>query len=250
MGTTYTRQQAAYYDVEDRDDLYETRMPSSARRYKPYETVDDPLMYEKQNTSSIQRRRSSSSASSTSGTTSKTRIPGSYTTTTRQPSGIASGVARPTRTVDVRRNDPIRTHGRGHSKRFYPTLIIGMIVAIALLVGLTSLVSWWQGFHDDMAYGYPRTFHADAVVGHNDTTEHPTHFVFINLHGHIQVIEIPGGDVAKTRIFTGPTLYGSGQDRIPVTGDFVSQQGKINLIVHVGSQDFPFINDGNTFHPR
>ena len=35
MGTTKIRQQPAYYDVVDRDDLYETRIPSSVRRYRP-----------------------------------------------------------------------------------------------------------------------------------------------------------------------------------------------------------------------
>ena len=237
MGTTYTRRQPAYYDVEDRDDLYVTRMPSSARRYKPYETMDDPLVYQNQNTSSIQRRRSS-------GNTTKTQS----VYPTRQPGGAASSAVRPSRTVDVPRNQPAPKR-KPAKKRFYPTLIVGMIVAMALLIGLTSLISWWQGFQQDMTYGYPRTAHLDAVVGHNDSNEHRTHFVFINLHGHIQVYEIPGGDTSKMRIFNGPILDGSGQDLIPVTGNVVNQQGKINLIVHVGDRDFLFVNDGNTFHP-
>lgn len=247
MGTTYTRRQPAYYDVEDRDDLYVTRMPSSARRYKPYETIDDPLVLKNQNTSSIQRRRSSGNTT--------TKNQGVYTT--RQPGSAASSAVRPSRTVDVRPDDRDRDRGRNaknpprkQPRRFVPTLIVGMIVAVILLFGLTSLVSWWQGFQQDMTYGYPRTAQIDAVVGHNDSKDHPTHFLFINLHGHIQVIEIPGGDTSKTRIFNGPVLDGSGQDLIPVTGNVVNQQGKINLIVHVGSQDFTFVNDGKVFHPR
>ncbi|GCE18654.1 hypothetical protein [Dictyobacter kobayashii] len=239
MGTTYTRRQPAYYDVEDRDDLYVTRMPSSARRYKPYETIDDPLVLKNQNTSSIQRRRSNGNTT--------TRTQGVYTT--RQPGGAASSAVRPSRTVDVRRDDRDNMPRR-RPRRLLPTVIVGMIVAVVLLFGLTSLVSWWQGFQQDMTYGYPRTAQIDAVVGHNDSKDHPTHFLFINLHGHIQVIEIPGGDTSKTRIFNGPILDGSGQDLIPVTGNVVNQQGKINLIVHVGSQDFLFINDGKMFHPR
>lgn len=250
MGTTYTRQRPAYYDVEDRDDLYETRMPSSARRYKPYETIDDPLVLQYQNTyqntSSIQRRRSSGNATGTTGrTNTTTRTQNVYTP--RQTSGAATSAVRPSRTVDVRRDNRPRKNTR---KRFKPNLLVGVIVAVVLLIGLASLVSWWQGFQQDLTYGNPRTYQMDAVVGHNDSTAHPTHFVFINLHGHIEVFEIPGGDASKTRIFNGPTLTAPGQDMIPVTGNVVNQQGKLNLIVHVGSQDFTFVNDGTTFHPR
>ncbi len=252
MGTTYTRQQPAYYDVEDRDDFYETRMPSSARRYKPYETVDDPLVLQYQNTyhntSSVQRRRSNANATGATGATSRitaTRTSSAYAP--RQSSGAATSTVRPSRTVDVRRDGHSQKKGR---KRFNPTLLIGMIVAVVLLVGLTSLISWWQGFQQDITYGNPRTSQIDAVVGHNDSAAHPTHFVFINLHGHIEVIEIQGGDASKTHIYDGPTLDGPGQDLTPVTGSIVNQQGKINLIVHVGSQNFLFVNDGNTFQPR
>jgi hypothetical protein len=129
-------------------------------------------------------------------------------------------------------------------------LTIGMVITVALIVALAFVSSWWQGFQDDVHYGYPRTSHLDAVVGHGDSPSNRTHFIFINLHGHIQVIEIPGGDPAHTRIYTGPTLYGDGQDRIPVTGEIVNSQGKANLLVHVGSQEFLFINDGTTFHPK
>ncbi|GCF10729.1 hypothetical protein [Dictyobacter arantiisoli] len=244
MGTTYTRRQPAYYDVEDRDDLYETRMPSSARRYKPYETIDDPLLLQQQYVSSIQRRRSSGNTTKTSSIKTSSVYP------TRHTGSAASRAVRPSKTVDMRRNDyPIQNDSR-RSKRFNPALIIGMIVAVVVMVGLTFLVSWWQGFQQDITYGYPRTAQIDAVVGHNDSTAHPTHFVFINLHGQIEVIEFPGGDTSKPRIFNGPPLSGSGQDLIPVTGNTVNQQGKINLIVHVGSQDFLFVNDGKTFHPR
>jgi hypothetical protein len=252
MGTTYTRQQPAYYDVEDRDDLYETRMPSSARRYKPYETIDDPLVLQYQNTyqntSSIQRRRSSGNATATGtvGRTTTSRTPGVYPP--RQTSGAATSAVRPSRTVDVRYAAPRpRKNAR---KRFMPNVIIGVIVAIVLLVGLTSLVSWWQGFQQDITYGNPRTYQMDAVVGHDDSAAHPTHFLFINLHGHIEVFELPGGDASKTRIFNGPTLTAPGQDLTPVTGNVVNQQGKLNLIVHVGNQDFLFVNDGKTFTPR
>jgi hypothetical protein len=250
MGTTYTRQQPAYYDVEDRDDLYETRIPSSARRYKPYETVDDPKILQYQNTyqnsSAIQRRRSNVNVTGAVRTnttrTTATRTSSAYAP--RQSSGAATSAVKPSRTVDVRRDG--HSQRKSH-KRFKPTLLLGMIVAVVLLAGLTSLVSWWQGFQQDITYGNPRTSQIDAVVGHSDSAAHPTHFVFINLHGNIEVIEMQGGDAAKTHKYDIPTLNGSGQDLTPVTGNIVNQQGKINLIVHVGSQNFLFVNDGKTF---
>jgi hypothetical protein len=249
MGTTYTRRQPACYDVEDRDDLYETRMPSSARRYKPYETVDDPLVLQYQNTyqntSSIQRRRSNGNVTGTTGRmTTTTKTQSVYTP--RQTSGAATSAVRPSRTIDVRRDHRPIKNAR---KRFKPNLIMAVIVVVILLVGLTSLVSWWQGFQQNITYGNPRTYQMDAVVGHDDSAAHPTHFLFINLHGHVEIFEIPGGDASKTRIFNGPTLTAPGQDLTPVTGNIVDQQGKLNLVVHVGSQDFLFINDGKTFRP-
>lgn len=228
MGTTQSRQQPAYYDVMDRDDLYETRMPSSARRYKPTYTTTDDFARTHHITTTIQRRSSAPN---------------------RTMGGVASTAVRPTRMVE-RHTEEIPVHDRNHPKRFYTTIIVGMCVTIALLIGLSSLVSWWQGFQENMTYGNPRTAQIDAVVGHNDSVTNPTHFLFINLHGHIQIIEIQGGDAAKTHVYTGPTLYGANKDSIPVTGEIVDQQGSKNLVVHVGSQDLLFINDGKTFKLR
>src|SRR5215469_16870910 len=74
---------------------------------------------------------------------------------------------------------------------------------------------------DDLHYGRPRTFQIDAVVGQNDSASNPSHFIALNLNGRIEVIEFPGGDASKARIYLGPQLYGSGQDLIPVTLSFV-----------------------------
>ncbi|GAC1360635.1 MAG: hypothetical protein NVS2B12_34800 [Ktedonobacteraceae bacterium] len=229
MGTMYTRRQPIPYDVEDRDDLYQTRPHTSARRYRPHDTMDDPMM---QQATLVQRRRSSLQ--------------------NRRTNGVASNAVTSSQRA-IRHEEEVAPQRRDHERHkrvFMSTLIIGMLVTVALLVSLAFVSSWWQGFQDDIHYGYPRTSHLDAVVGHGDSSSSRTHFIFINLHGHIQVIEIPGGDPAQTRIFTGPTLYGSGQDRIPVTGEIVRDNGKANLLVHVGSQEFLLVNDGTTFHPK
>ncbi len=232
MDTVYTRKQPAPYDVVDRDDIYETRTPSSARRYKPRntkETMPDPITE-----GAVPRRRSGASAKST---IDFSEIP----------------QRRTSKTLRTKYEEPAPEPRKksASSKRFFVTsLVIGMLVAIALLIGLSLISGWWQRFQDDLHYGNPRTSHLDAVVGHSDSPSNPTHFIFINLHGHIEIIEIPGGDTSHTRIFNGPTLYGPGQDLTPVTGEPVTDKstGKVDILVHVGNQEFLMTNDGKTFH--
>ena len=104
---------------------------------------------------------------------------------------------------------------------------------------------------DGWQYGYPRTSQTDAVVGHHDSPANPSHFIAINLHSHIEVIEFPGGDVTHARVYLGPTLIGTGQDLVPVTLSFkdVNGDGKPDMIVSVGGTIVVFINDNGQFRP-
>jgi hypothetical protein len=75
------------------------------------------------------------------------------------------------------------------------SLGLGVLSAVGLLTLLLGPVgSWWQTWSDDRTYGSPRTFQIDAVVGHDDSPRHPSHFLALNLHGELIVIELPGGD--------------------------------------------------------
>src|SRR5439155_305395 len=76
---------------------------------------------------------------------------------------------------------------------------------------LTMVANWWQVTRDDWHYGRPRTFQVDMVVGHNDSATNPSHFIAINLQRHIEIIELPGVDSSRAKIYTGPTLVGPGQ---------------------------------------
>jgi hypothetical protein len=88
------------------------------------------------------------------------------------------------------------------------TLGIGMILMLALYVGLMWVSNWWINRQLDATYGFPRTYQVDAVVGHNnDSPANPSHFIFLNLNGHVEIIEIPAGDASKTRIYIGPALF-------------------------------------------
>jgi hypothetical protein len=128
---------------------------------------------------------------------------------------------------------------------------VGMIAMLALWTLLTSAISWWNTTWDDLHYGRPRTFQTDALVGHNETTGTPSHFIAINLNGRIEIIEFPGGDGSKARIYLGPQLYGTGDDLIPVTLSFADVNGDHlpDMIIHFQSSRIVFINDQGGFRP-
>ena len=125
----------------------------------------------------------------------------------------------------------------------------GMLAALLLFVGAQWAITGIQEHTIDAQYGYPRTWQTDAVVGHNDSALHPSHFIFENLKDHIIVIELPGDDIAKAIIYGGPTLYSANADQIPVTGSFkdVNGDGRPDMEVDVGGQTIIFLNNGTKF---
>lgn len=141
----------------------------------------------------------------------------------------------------------------GSQKRFHWLLFVGLAMLIMILgwVALSALGSWWQITQDDWHYGRPRTFQTDKVVGHHDSPQNPSHFIAMNLNRHIIVIEVPGDNVSKSVVFSGPTLLGPGQDLTPVTLTFqdVNHDGKLDMIVIVQGSQFIFLNENGTFVP-
>ena len=137
--------------------------------------------------------------------------------------------------------------------RAHPLLLlgIGMIFMLVLWTLLTLAASWWNTTWDDIHYGRPRTFQTDVVVGHNDSVSNPSHFIALNLNGRIEVIEFPGGDASKARIYIGPQLYGSGQELIPVTLTFVDVNGNHHpdMIIRFQDTRIVYINDQGGFRP-
>ena len=91
-------------------------------------------------------------------------------------------------------------------------------------------------------YQYPRMYQADAVVGHGDSADHPTHFLFENLRGQIFIIELPAGDYTHAKFYKGPTLFSDNADQIPVTAEFkdVNGDGKVDIILHIQDQRIVF----------
>jgi hypothetical protein len=152
---------------------------------------------------------------------------------------------------------------RGVSPRSHHQLVflgLGMLLMVALWLILSSLINWFNVTMDDLHYGMPRTYQADVFVGHSETTGIPSHFIAINLHGHIDIIEFPGGDETHARVFLGPQLYGPGSDLVPATLRFLDLNGdhRLDMVILLHQpgwspssdlQQAVLLNDHGTFRP-
>jgi hypothetical protein len=122
-----------------------------------------------------------------------------------------------------------------------------MLLAIALVSFSWQAITSWQL---DQKYGYPRTYQVDAVVGHSDSADHPSHFTVENLNGQIIIYEVRGGDLKNVTVYAGPTLGGDNPDKIPVSIEFRDETGShtIDMVLIVnGKQGSIYLNDGKEF---
>lgn len=154
----------------------------------------------------------------------------------------------PTRTGGQPRAVPSAPSISFHSVAY---LITGLLALIAIYAIMGNVMAWGRGRYDDIRYGTTRTFHLDAVVGHDDGAGTPTHFVAMNLNRQVVIIEIPGGDPSKTRTLSGPYLFGAGEDKTPVLLDLedVNRDGAKDLIVNVKNEAIVYVNKGGQFQP-
>src|SRR6266700_3915295 len=126
---------------------------------------------------------------------------------------------------------------------------IGMLLMVLGWISLQLLGNWWTNYQLNSTYQYPRIYQASEVVGHADSTDHPSNFIFENLHGQVLIIEFPGGDYAHARIYKGPMLFSDSADQIPVTAEFkdVNGDGKVDIVLHIQDQRIVFFNTGTGF---
>ena len=132
----------------------------------------------------------------------------------------------------LRRQVPVREQRATH---WLVLVGVGMILAITLYLVSSLLWMWGVGIHDTITYGTTRTYHLEAVVGDSDSSTHPTHFIATNLHGQIDIIELPGGDATHARIYPGPHLPWNNADQAVVTLEAKDVNGDqhSDLVVHV-----------------
>ena len=233
----------AYDEQLDDEHLYPTRQPSSTRRYhkdnvSPQELaqVGQQQLRQRDRYDTINvyiRRRSSQSSTSHQ----------------QQP--------RPAHQPESDNNEPetehlLRIHQRVHKLRFHwlVYLGIGMVVMLILWIVGAIALNWWQSYLNDLRYGHPPTSQCDARVGHNDT-QTQSHFLTLNLHHRVEVIEFPGGDATKAKVYLGPILTGQDSDLDIVTVSFkdVNGDGKPALILSVENAKYIYINDNGAFRP-
>ena len=178
------------------------------------------------------------------------QIPGSPRRTSQAYSGLPGQPrvrAGRNTTIDVQQQQK-----KASTKRSMHWLLyvgVGMIAALALWLIFSSLLAWGIRKYNDIVYGYPRYYQTDAVVGHNDSPAHPSHFIAQNLHGQVIVIELPGGNPTKSYDYVGPTMIASGDDLIPITLSFIDvhHNGKPDMFIHIQDHEFYFCNDGTKF---
>jgi hypothetical protein len=127
---------------------------------------------------------------------------------------------------------------------------IGMMLMVLGWIGLQLLGNWWTNHQLDASYGFPRTYQTDAIVYPGDSADHPSHYIFLNLNGIVEIIELPHGDSSHARIYKGPTIFSDNAPLVPVTGEFRSVNGKAEMLVHIQNQVVLYINDGTQFKPQ
>jgi hypothetical protein len=130
-------------------------------------------------------------------------------------------------------------------------LCLGLIVMIVGWWFLSWVANWWQGVTDNMKYGTPRTFQADHYVGLGDSPAHPDHFIALNLHGVIEVIQLNSQDHTKDAVYVLTSVDNEG---VPASLSFrdVDSDGKMDIVVTIGDSNpytIVMLNNGKTFQP-
>src|SRR6266851_4483614 len=128
---------------------------------------------------------------------------------------------------------------------------IGLIVMIVGWWLLSWVANWWQGVQDNIKYGNPRTFPADQYVGLGDSPDHPDHFIALNLHGVIEVIQLNPQDRTEDAVYV---LASVGDSNVPASLSFreTTGSGHTDVIVTIGGNT-PYtiilLNNGKTLVP-
>src|SRR5258708_3081603 len=110
-----------------------------------------------------------------------------YVHTSLPPEGIPAR-AHASRATEAPEYQPILR--KNPRRRVHWLFFVGVVFFVMLIgwVGLNAFGAWWQIHQNDSTYGRPRTYQTDAVVGHTDSAEHPTHFMVVNPNRHTIII--------------------------------------------------------------
>ena len=130
---------------------------------------------------------------------------------------------------------------------------MSMLIIVVFIAGYIYIPPAWQRHADDVTYGYPRTYQTDADVGHGGVS----HFLVLNLHGTIKVVEIPPNPIKnKPQLYLITQFGNPGADLLPAIVSFIDLNGDgkpdMQVTVYNGSNPTIYIlfNDGTTFKPH
>jgi hypothetical protein len=196
------------YELEEDESYYDTRLPTSTRRYQ----VSPEEVYQSGNT----------------------RYHVRYVDVPQRKSRQAQLPPGRERHTDA--YEAVTQRGR-QRRQFHPLVWLGVFGVFLVLgwFGLNAFTSWYQGVQDDLTYGKQRHFEVNAVVGHNDSLQHPSHFTAENNNGQIIVIELPGGDVSKAKIYQIETVPGNaGNPPVKLMFKDMNGDNKPDMIVQIG----------------
>lgn len=146
----------------------------------------------------------------------------------------------------VAKYEPPRRFG----KRGFLYLGLGAASTLALSLLFNKAGEIKDGIWGQWTYGPdPRTFHIDAVVGHNDSSSKPSHFIAINWHGTAILEEWPGGDYTKSIRYVGPHIFVDKVEDQAVILQFrdLNHDGVPDMIIQFADQAMVMINDGTQF---
>jgi hypothetical protein len=155
----------------------------------------------------------------------------------------STATQRATRTLSISPPKAARATPRTPNMLLYGLALLCIIVLINLI--LSPVLTWGRTKLDDLRYGRPRTLQMAAFVGHDEANGLPSHFVAMNLERRVVILEMPGGDAAKTRTIIGPYLFGAGEDLTPVLLRFedVNADKRPDMLVNVKQEEMVYIND-------
>jgi hypothetical protein len=196
------------YDLEEDDAYYQTRLPTSARRYQQIPDV-----------------------ATTKG---RVNIVEHYH---EQPLSAHRTPYQQLPPQRQRYTDEVAHIQPKPRRRAHPLVWTGVFCIFLILgwIGLNGVVSWWQGVQNDWTYGKQRHFEISAIVGHSDSANNPSHFTAENINGQIIVIELPGGNASKAKIYQIETVPGNtGNPPVKISFQDMNADGKPDMLVVIG----------------
>jgi len=133
-----------------------------------------------------------------------------------------------------------------HATLYGMALVLGALAVYALIGALIGRVNL---LIDDVRYGYPRTMHVQAFVGHDEEAGQPTHLIAMNLDRQVVVLELPGGDPSRVRTITGPYLFGADEHLTPVIIDVSDVDGDTlpDLLLDIRRERIVYLNRDGSF---